>query len=471
MNHRTPISQCWLVLLALTTIFWAPTPARAQSQTMSPQAGDNDVTHRQLADFDRFLDNHADLASQLRKDPSLINNEEFVENHADLQQYVQQHPEIRQELSQNPNRVMRQENRYDRQEDQARDRDPNSDRDRNRDRDVTRTELANMDRFLDSHPEIAEQLKRDPSLVNNKKFTADHPALQQFLAEHPGVREEYKENPNAFMRQENRFDERQDGRDRDVTRTELANMDRFLDSHPEIAEQLKRDPSLVNNKKFTADHPALQQFLAEHPGVREEYKENPNAFMREENRFDYRQDNRDRDVTRTELANMDRFLDSHPEIAEQLKRDPSLVKNQKFAADHPALQQFLAEHPGVREEYKENPNAFMRQENRFDYRQDSVMHGSHELNRGELSSFNEFLENHNNISGELSKNPTLANNHEYLENHPALRDYLSAHPQVQEGLSKNPQSFLKSAQQVNPGTTTTPATAAVPKSLKAPQNK
>jgi GrpB-like predicted nucleotidyltransferase (UPF0157 family) len=311
MNHRTPISQYWLVLLALAAIFSAPTPARAQSQTMSPQASDNDVTHRQLADFDRFLDNHAELASQLRKDPSLINNEEFVENHADLQQYLQQHPEIRQELSQNPNSIMHQENRYDRREDQARDRDHNSDRDRNRDRDVTRPELANMDRFLDSHPEIAEQLKRDPSLVNN----------------------------------------------------------------------------------------------------------------------------------------------------------------QKFAANHPALQQFLAEHPGVREEYKENPNAFMRQENRFDYRQDSVVHGNRDLNRGELSSFNEFLGNHNNISGELSKNPTLANNHEYLENHPALRDYLQAHPQVQQGLSENPQSFLKSAQQLNPATTATPATAAASKPVKAPLSK
>ena len=61
-----------------------------------------------------------------------------------------------------------------------------------------------------AHPEIAEQLKRDPSLVNDQKFAADHPALQQFLADHPEVREQYKENPNAFMRQENRFDRSED---------------------------------------------------------------------------------------------------------------------------------------------------------------------------------------------------------------------------------------------------------------------
>jgi phage-related protein len=349
---------------------------------MPPPDRDNDVTRRQLADFDRFLDSHPELAEQLRKDPSLVNNDEFVGNHADLQQYLQQHPEIREELSQNPNGLMRHENRYDRREDQAgdRDRDRDSDRGRDRDRDVTRTELANMDRFLDSHPEIAEQLKRDPSLVNNPKFVSDHPALQQFLADHPGVREEYTENPNGFMRQENRFDRREDARDRDVTRVELANMDRFMDRHPEIAEQLKRDPSLVNNPKFVADHPALQQFLAEHPGVREEYTENPNGFMRQENRFDRREDatrHRDRDVT-----------------------------------------------------------------------------------RGELSSFNEFLEDHSNISSELSKDPSLANNHEYLENHPALRDYLKTHPEVHEELSENPQSFLTSAQQFK---ATPPAAPKTPK--------
>ena len=184
--------------------------------------------------------------------------------------------------------------------------------------------------------------------------------------------------------------------------------------------------------------------------MREEYKENPNAFMNQEQRFDQRQDQaRDRDVTRGELANMDRFMDSHPEIAEQLHKNPSLVNDKQFEKNHPALQQFLAEHPGVREEYKENPNTFMHQEQRFDQRQDSAMHRDRDLSRGELSNFSEFLEGHNNIAGELSKNPSLANNKEYLENHPALRDYLKTHPQVHQELSENPQTFLQSTQQFN----------------------
>jgi uncharacterized protein YlxP (DUF503 family) len=317
--------------------------------------------------------------------------------------------------------------------------------------DATRRQLASFDNFLDSHPEVAEQLRKNPSLVNDKEFVEKHPQLQQYMQQHPEIREELSQNPNAFMHQEERFDRREDhAGDRDVTRTELANMDRFMDSHPEIAEQLRKDPSLVDNKDFVKNHPAFQRFLADHPEVREEYKENPNAFMHQEERFDRREDHAgDRDVTRTELANMDRFMDSHPEIAEQLRKDPSLVDNKQFVKNHPALQQFLADHGDVREEYKENPNAFMHQEERFDHREDGYGRGDRDVTGKELASFNEFMGAHGSIASELSKTPSLANNQEYLENHPALQDYLKAHPQVHEELSENPQGFLASAQQFN----------------------
>jgi phage-related protein len=373
MKRKNPLIHCFLASLALVGVLLVA-PATVKSQTMQPQDRDDSMSRWQLSSFDSFLDGHPEVAEQLRKDPSLVNNEDFVEKHPALQQYLQQHPEIREQISQNPNGIMHQEQRFDRREDQPRDRD------------ITRGELVNMDRFMDSHPEIAEHLRKDPSLVDNKEFVENHPALQQFLASHPGVREEYKENPNSFMSREQNFDRREDQpRDRDVTHRELVNMDRFMDSHPEIAEQLHKNPSLVNNKEFVENHPALQQFLASHPGVREEYKENPSAFMQQEQRFDRHEDSnisrRDRDVT-----------------------------------------------------------------------------------GGELTSFNEFMGGHDKIADELSKNPSLANNKEYLENHPALKDYLQAHPKVHEELSENPQSFLQSAQQFN--THTTPKMGAQPKPNK-----
>jgi len=380
MKCTSPAIQSWCATLALGLLI-SMAPGRAQSQNPVAPNGDSDLTRQQLAAFDRFLDSHPELAQQLRKDPSLVNNKEFVENHSDLQRYLQEHPEVREEITQNPNAVMHQEQRYDQRENRDRDQD------RNRGNgDITRGELGKMDAFMDSHPEIAEQLRKDPSLVDNKQFVEHHPALQEYLANHPEVREEYKENPNGFMRQEQRFDRSEDSAQR-----------------------------------------------------------------------------RGGDVTRGELASMDRFMDSHPEIAEQLRKDPSLVDNKQFVQHHPALQEYLGNHPEVREEYKENPNGFMRQEQRFDRSEDSAMRG--DVNRGQVSSFHEFLEGHDKIAGELSKNPSLATNQEYLENHPALHEYLQAHPQVHQELRENPQAFVTSAQQFG----TTPK--ATPKAMTDPKLK
>jgi hypothetical protein len=323
---------------------------------------------------------------------------------------------------------------------------PTQDRDDN----VTRRQLAGFDNFLDSHPEVAQALQKDPSLVNNQDFLQAHPELQQYLQQHPEIHEEISQNPNAFMHREEQFDRHEDqDRGHDITRTELANMDKFLDRHPEIVEQLRKDPSLVDNKKFVDSHPDLKQFLADHPGVREEFKEHPNAFMHDEERFDRHEDQGRYGITRVELANTDKFLDRHPEIAEQLRKDPSLVDNKKFVDNHPDLKQFLADHPEVREEFKEHPNAFMRDEERFDHHENSGMGRDRDVTRGELASFNEFLEDHSKIAGELSKNPSLTKNQEYLEDHPELQEYLKANPQVHEELSENPEGFLKSAQQFN----------------------
>ena len=85
------------------------------------------------------------------------------------------------------------------------------------------------------------------------------------------------ENPRAFMRDENRYDRRD--RDDDANRRELANFDSFLDKHPEIAEQLRKNPSLADNREFLQNHPALRQFVQEHPGVRQQLAQDPQVFI------------------------------------------------------------------------------------------------------------------------------------------------------------------------------------------------
>src|SRR2546430_15771283 len=123
------------------------------------------------------------------------------------------------------------------------------------DNDTTRRELAEMDRFMDGHPEVAEQLRKDPSLINNQDFLEKHPALQEFLQNHPGVREEFQENPNAFMRQENRYERREDdegrgdrNRNRKGRHGDPTGIGLLISGQSNVGEQVSEDPSLGNHK-------------------------------------------------------------------------------------------------------------------------------------------------------------------------------------------------------------------------------
>jgi hypothetical protein len=184
--------------------------------------------------------------------------------------------------------------------------------------------------------------------------------------------------------------------------------------------------------------------------------------MRQEDRFDRREDARDGDTTRGQLASFDQFLDKHHEVAEQVRKDPSLLDNQQFLKEHPALQTYLQDHKGVREEVQENPSAFMRQENRYD---------RNEAERGDPDAahrhFGEFLGQHMDISRDLDKDASVVKKDEYVHNHPELQSYLNAHPEVRQGLMADPQGFVKSTRQFNmqltPAKTATAPTTAQPK--------
>jgi hypothetical protein len=313
--------------------------------------------------------------------------------------------------------------------------------------DATRQELANFDRFLDSHPEVASDIRKDPSLVNNDDFVNRHPALQTYLQDHPAVRQQIKADPNAFMRQEARYDRHEDDRDRDrdINRQELAHFNEFLDTHRETAEQLRKDPSLVDNHEFVNSHPALQTYLRDHPELREQLKSNPNAFMHQEDRYDQHENDRDRGVNREEVARFDQFLDSHRETAEQLRKDPSLVDNQEYVRNHPELQAYLQDHPEIRDQIKQDPNAFMHDEARYDRRDDD----RDRVNREELSHFDQFLDTHRETAEQLRKDPSLVDNQEFVQHHPALQTYLQDHPELRQQLKQDPNAFMQQEARYN----------------------
>jgi hypothetical protein len=73
---------------------------------------------------------------------------------------------------------------------------------------------------------------------------------------------------------------------------------------------------------------------------------------------------------------------------------------------------------------------------------------------------------HQDIAEQLSKNPSLCKDHDYLQNHPELQAYLNAHPEVRQPLTSDPDTFMKSTQQFNSngqsGTTTAKPAAVRP---------
>ena len=234
--------------------------------------------------------------------------------------------------------------------------------------DINRRELTNFDRWMDDHPQVYQQLRNNPSLINDRNWLGQHPGVQKFLQNHPGVREEIKENPRRFINREERF-ERNGG---DISRAELSRFDRgYLDEHPEVARGLAKNPGLVDDPKFMAQHPGLQNFLRNHPEIKEDLKQHPDAFMDREQRFEHNGG----DISRAEAASGDRFLDSHPQIAEPLRKDPKLIDNKQFVQNHPELREYLKNHPGVREDWKQNPNAFMKRQRQFEKHEGGAPHG------------------------------------------------------------------------------------------------
>jgi len=350
MKTRLSQLEAGLALFALCTSLCLASPAVAQSAP-AQSAQDNGsiqagrINTAGVASFRQFLDSHPEIAEQLRRDPSLVDNREFLEHHPDLNKYLDEHPGIAQDIRQQPNAFMQEEDRLGRRPD------------------INPAGVASFRQFLDSHPEIAEQLRRDPSLVDNREFLEHHPDLNKYLDEHPGIAQEIRQQPDAFMR-----DEQGLGRRPDINPAGVASFRQFLDSHPEIAQQLRRDPSLVDNREFLKNHPDLNKYLDEHPGIAREIRQQPDAFMVDEERFDRGRDDRDRGSgfdTDTQHRYFGQFLGAHADIAQQLARNPSEVRDQEFLQSHPELQEFLNQNPDVRQELMANPDAFVKSSQQF----------------------------------------------------------------------------------------------------------
>ena len=462
--------QHWMALSALSTCFLIgstasayPLPAQDNraAQDDRDRGGDRD---QGIAGFNHFLDDHRDVGDRVRSDAWLLTNQDYLKDHPALRDYLQDHPEVRNQIQQNPDIFIKQVNAYNfRQEDKVADRH------------VGR-EIDNFNDFMAGHRDVSDQVRKDPWLLTNQNYLNDHPALHDYLRDHPQVQTEIQENPDIFIRQANaantsgantgsantnagRTDN--DNRNRsDADRTRDADnrsdADRNRDADNRSDANRDRDANSRSDADRTRD--------ADNRNDADRNRDNDRVANNGDRRNDLRDrdDRDDRGGDRREVAQFDQFLDSHREIAEQVRKNPSLLQNAQFVQTHPALQTYLQQHPAVTAEIKENPDTFMHQEANYD-RQTSKSGGDREAH---YRQFGEFLGGHSDISKQLSKDPSLAKNQEYLANHPELRDYLTQHPDVSKDLAENPQAFITSSQHV--GTPATSTTTTSKSTVKTP---
>jgi hypothetical protein len=311
---------------------------------------------------------------------------------------------------------------------------------------------------MDQHPDVAKELRKNPSQIRNEEFVENHPQLQAFLKDHPEMREEFTENPGLFMHREGQFEDSKRDRDGapqanagnpDLKGYQVATFDRFLDQHSDVAKELQKDPSQIRNEEFLENHPQLQTFLKDHPEMREELTENPSLFMHREGQLEDRQRDWDGapqpnpagnpDLTRGQVAAFDQFLDKHPKIAEQLEDNPALVNDKGFLKKNHELSDFLKDHKETREELAENPSLFMRREQKSEAGEhDTISRMNRELSDKEIATLDQFFDKHSKIAEQLEDNPALVNDKGFLKKNHKLADFLKDHKNLREALKENP---------------------------------
>jgi len=181
------------LLICLTMII--PTGAAAQTDNHRrpqrvAQKADNDTTRSELEQFDRFLDANPGIAKEISKNPSLIDDQKYVNSHRSLAAFLRNHPKVREEMREHPQAFMEREKRFQSLEGP----EPVGP--------ITEEELRHFDGFLDRHPQIATDLERNPKLVDDQSYLNKHPELKDWLSHHQSVREELKANPQAFIARE-----------------------------------------------------------------------------------------------------------------------------------------------------------------------------------------------------------------------------------------------------------------------------
>ncbi len=120
--------------------------------------------------------------------------------------------------------------------------------------------LRELDRFLDHHPLIEDELRLDPSLIGNATFLEQHEELRDFIGANPGVIQELSRHPRFFL-----YRALLQQASEPLRFFDIAQLGEVLDGQPALERALAQKPELIRDPAFLREHALLGDFLERHP--------------------------------------------------------------------------------------------------------------------------------------------------------------------------------------------------------------
>ena len=147
---------------------------------------------------------------------------------------------------------------------------------------VSERDLRSFDTFLDAHWETADELYRDPELVNNDRFLRGHSDLRDWLDNHQDAAQAIQADPRGAIwheRTAGRGEEESRPASTRISERDLRSFEDYLNAHDETAQELYRNPDLINDRQFVREHRALHDWLEDHQEAAATIQATPNKFL------------------------------------------------------------------------------------------------------------------------------------------------------------------------------------------------
>jgi hypothetical protein len=167
---RMPTAKITAFLITLAQCFgWLSLSRAADVARPMPPSPELVMIRHALREFDRFLDHHPLIEDDLRLNPRLVNEENFLSRNSELKAFVQGNPAIRTALTTYPHyflyrALMREASaplRY--------------------------ADIAQLKDLLDREPALETTLAQHPAAIRDPSFLEAHADLKHFLEQHPSL--------------------------------------------------------------------------------------------------------------------------------------------------------------------------------------------------------------------------------------------------------------------------------------------